>query len=228
VRTAAIPPVLQTILTTKFAVTIHLTDAGKRFRFDWIFRGLNYRFDTGGRYALLGPNGSGKSTLLKVLSGHLSLSKGKVVFEKNGKALDPDAVYREVSYAAPYIELIEEFTLEEALRFHARLRPLLPDFAVENLYELLDLPRARHKELRFFSSGMKQRVKLALAVCTDAPILLLDEPTTNLDLNAVRWFKNLVETHVGRERLLVIASNDPGDLELCREQVNILDFKGTF
>jgi ABC-type multidrug transport system ATPase subunit len=162
---------------------------------------------------------------MKVLSGHLSLSKGKIAFEENGKALDPDAVYRRVSYAAPYIELIEEFTLDEALRFHARLRPLLPGVTVEHLYELLDLPRARHKELRFFSSGMKQRVKLALAVCTDAPILLLDEPTTNLDLNAVRWFKNLVETRVDNERLLVIASNDPGDLELCREQVNILDFK---
>jgi len=208
-------------------LTIQLTDAGKRFRFDWIFRGLNYRLSSGGRYALLGPNGSGKSTLMKVLSGHLSLSKGKVVFEENGKALDPDAVYRRVSYAAPYIELIEEFTLDEALRFHARLRPLLPGVTVENLYELLDLPRARHKELRFFSSGMKQRVKLALALCTDAPVLLLDEPTTNLDLNAVRWFKNLVETHIG-DRLLVIASNDPGDLELCREEINILDFKGTF
>lgn len=205
-------------------MTIQLSDAGKRFRFDWIFRGLNYCFNSGGRYALLGPNGSGKSTLMKVLSGHLSLSKGKVVFEKNGKALDPDMVYREVSYAAPYIELIEEFTLDEALRFHARLRPLLPGVTVEHLYDLLDLPRARNKELRFFSSGMKQRLKLALALCTDAPVLLLDEPTTNLDLNAVRWFKSLVENHAG-DRLLVIASNDPGDLELCREQINILDFK---
>ncbi len=205
-------------------MTIHLTDAGKRFRFDWIFRGLNYRLASGERYALLGPNGSGKSTLMKVLSGHLSLSKGKVIFEENGKVLDPDVVYRRVSYAAPYIELIEEFTLEEALQFHTRLRPLLPGFSVETLYELLDLPRARNKELRFFSSGMKQRVKLALALCTDAPVLLLDEPTTNLDLNAVRWFKNLVETHTG-DRLLVIASNDPGDLELCREEINILDFK---
>ena len=204
--------------------TIQLTDAGKRFRFDWIFRRLDYSFESGERYALLGPNGSGKSTLMKVLSGHLSLSKGQIRFLENGKAIDPDNVYRLVSYAAPYIELIEEFTLEETLRFHARLKPLLPGFDTDRLYELLELPKARHKELRFFSSGMKQRVKLALAVCSDTPVLLLDEPTTNLDLNAIAWFKRLVETHAG-DRLLVIASNDPGDLELCRESINILDYK---
>ena len=205
-------------------MTIHLADAGKRFRFDWIFRKLDFSFRSGQRYALLGPNGSGKSTLMKVLSGHLSLSKGRVSFEENGKTLDADAVYRCIAYAAPYIELIEEFTLEEALRFHTRLKPLLPGLSTGFLHELLELPRARHKELRFFSSGMKQRVKLALAVCTDAPILLLDEPTTNLDVNAVAWFKKLVEQYAGN-RLLVIASNDPGDLELCREQINILNYK---
>lgn len=205
-------------------MTIHLSDAGKRFRFDWIFRRLDYQLLQGRRYALLGPNGSGKSTLMKVLSGHLSLSKGRISFEENGKAIDPDAVYRRVAYAAPYIELIEELTLEEALRFHTRLKPLLPGLSTDVLHERLELTRARHKELRFFSSGMKQRVKLALAVCSDAPVLLLDEPTTNLDVNAVAWFKNLVAEYAGN-RLLVIASNDPGDLELCQEQINILDYK---
>ena len=205
-------------------IKIELTDAGKRFRFEWIFKGLSHTIGGGRRYALLGPNGSGKSTLMKVLSGHLSLSKGSIVFSEKAKTIDPDAVYRRVGFAAPYIELIEELTLEEALHFHARLKPLLPGLTPEGLYELLELPRARTKALRFFSSGMKQRVKLALAVCTDAPILLLDEPSTNLDVKAVGWYKRLVETYAA-DRLLVIASNDPGDLELCREQINILDYK---
>jgi len=205
-------------------IKIELTDAGKRFRFEWIFKGLKYTFGAGQRYALLGPNGSGKSTLMKVLSGHLSLSKGSIVFSEMAKTIDPDAVYRRVGFAAPYIELIEELTLEEALHFHARLKPFLPGITPAGLYELLELPRARTKALRFFSSGMKQRVKLALAVCTDAPILLLDEPSTNLDVKAVRWYKQLVETYAA-DRILVVASNDPGDLELCREQINILDYK---
>lgn len=205
-------------------MTIQLQNAGKRFRLDWIFRGLDYTFRAGERYAVLGPNGSGKSTLLKVLSGHLTPSKGKVVFEHAGAPVEPDAVYRHISYAAPYIELIEEFTLEEALKFHAGLKPLLPGFNPAKLYELLALPRARTKEIRFFSSGMKQRVKLALAICTATPVLLLDEPATNLDTQGVAWYKNLVAEYAAG-RLVVIASNDPHDADFCPVHLNILDYK---
>ena len=205
-------------------MTINLQNAGKRFRLDWIFRGLDYSFHSGQRYAVLGPNGSGKSTLLKVLSGHLTPSKGRVIFQNAGTAVEPDAVYRYISYAAPYIELIEEFTLEEALKFHAGLKPLLPGFNPAKLYELLALPRARTKEIRFFSSGMKQRVKLALAVCTDTPALLLDEPATNLDTQGVAWYKNLIAEYAAG-RLVVIASNDPHDADFCPVHLNILDYK---
>lgn len=205
-------------------MTIGLENTGKRYRLDWIFRGLTYNFQSGGRYAVLGPNGSGKSTLLKILSGHLSPSKGLVVFENEGKKIESGEAYRHISYAAPYIELIEEFTLEEALKFHARLKPLLPEFTPARLYELLALPRTRTKEIRFFSSGMKQRVKLALAVCSAAPILLLDEPATNLDAQGVAWYKNLV-ADLAADRLVVIASNDPHDAEFCPMHLSILDYK---
>ena len=233
---------------------IHLQDIGKRYRLEWIFRGITHTLRSGERYALLGPNGSGKSTLLKVLSGHLSPSRGAVLFEKNGSTaftpsgegaftpriavngvypdpeafgmlpIPPDDIYRHISYAAPYIELIEEFTLEEAMRFHAGLKPLLPGMTLTRLYDLLALPRARSKELRFFSSGMKQRVKLALAVCSDTPVLLLDEPATNLDVQGVEWYKNLIQEFAA-DRLVVIASNDPHDAEFCPVHLNVLDYK---
>jgi len=208
-------------------LNIELHDIGKRYRLEWIFRGINCAFHSGERYALLGPNGSGKSTLLKVLSGHLSPSKGAIVF-KSGETkqteIAPDHIYKSISYAAPYIELIEEFTLEEALRFHAGLRPMLPGMSLARLYDLLALPRARSKEIRFFSSGMKQRVKLALAVCSHTPALLLDEPATNLDVQGVEWYKNLIREFAA-DRLVVIASNDPHDAEFCPVHLNILDFK---
>lgn len=204
---------------------IHLQDIGKRYRLEWIFRGLTHTLRSGERYALLGPNGSGKSTLLKVLSGHLSPSRGAVLFEKNGgEVVTPDEIYRHISYAAPYIELIEEFTLEEAMRFHAGLKPLLPGMTLTRLYDLMALPRARSKELRFFSSGMKQRVKLALAVCSDTPVLLLDEPATNLDVQGVEWYKNLIQEFAA-DRLVVIASNDPHDAAFCPVHLNVLDYK---
>lgn len=150
------------------AFSIVLDAAAKRYQQDWIFRNLSYRFESGKRYALLGPNGSGKSTLLKALSGNLTLSKGTVHFFVGEKKIPDAETYRYVSLAAPYVELIEELTLDEALRFHAALKPLLPGLRHSDLREILRLPRAANKEIRFFSSGMKQRVKLALA---SAPIL---------------------------------------------------------
>ena len=205
-------------------MTIQLENVGKRYRLEWIFRKLSGSFQTGERWAILGPNGSGKSTLLKVFSGHLSPSKGEISFEHQGVKIKEEAVFKNISYAAPYIELIEEFTLEEALRFHAKLKPLLPGFTPASLYELLALPRTRQKEIRFFSSGMKQRLKLALAVCSDTPVLLLDEPATNLDVQGVEWYKNLISEYAA-ERLVIIASNDPHDAEFCAKHLNILEFK---
>ncbi|MDX1912123.1 MAG: ABC transporter ATP-binding protein [Saprospiraceae bacterium] len=205
-------------------MTIRLDNAGKRYRLEWIFRGINATFQAGERWAILGPNGSGKSTLLKVISGHLTPSKGAVIFETDGKKTAAENVYKNIAYAAPYIELIEEFTLEEALRFHARLKPLLPGFDAPRLYDLLALPRTRQKEIRQFSSGMKQRLKLALAVCSDTPVLLLDEPATNLDVQGIEWYKNLIAEYAA-QRLVVIASNDPHDADFCPRHLQILDYK---
>jgi ABC-type multidrug transport system, ATPase component len=205
-------------------MTIQLENVGKRYRLEWIFKGVSASFQAGERWAVLGSNGSGKSTLLKVLSGHLTPSKGQILFEENGKNVAAEAVYRKISYAAPYIELIEELTLEEAMRFHAQLKPLLPGITPARLYEILALPRTRQKDIRSFSSGMKQRVKLALAICSHTPVLLLDEPATNLDLQGIDWYKKLIGEFAA-DRLVVIASNDPHDAEFCPLHLDILRYK---
>jgi ABC-type multidrug transport system ATPase subunit len=205
-------------------MTITLQNIGKRYRLEWVFRNIDYCFEKNGRYALLGSNGSGKSTLMKVLSGHLSPSKGSIQFEQNGTTIPTDQVYRQISYAAPYIDLIEELTLEEAITFHSKIKPLSPGINADKIFDLLSLSKARHKEIRHFSSGMKQRLKLVLAACSDTPILLLDEPSTNLDQQGIDWYKNMVQDF-SKNRLLIIASNDPQDLELCQKQLNVLDYK---
>jgi ABC-2 type transport system ATP-binding protein len=208
----------------EFYMQIKLDNAGKRFRFDWIFRGLTHTFLPGTRTALLGPNGSGKSTLMKVLSGHLTLSKGNIHFSNGDKVIPPEAVYKYIAYAAPYIELIEEFTLMEAIQFHTKLKPLLPGITPDQLVDMMELSKSRTKEIRFFSSGMKQRVKLALAICSDCPVVLLDEPSTNLDVNAVAWSHALLQKH-GGNRVIIIATNDPGDLKMCDQQLDIMAWK---
>lgn len=205
-------------------MNIILQNLGKRYRLEWVFRGITHQFNMGGRYAILGSNGSGKSTLMKVLSGHLSPSKGTVSFESNGRAIAIDQVYKQVSYAAPYIDLIEEFTLEEAIAFHSRIKPLLPGLTTTRIFDLLSLSRAKQKEIRHFSSGMKQRLKLALAVCSHTDVLLLDEPSTNLDQQGIDWYKMLVSEYAAN-RLTIIASNDPHDVTFCKEHLNVLDYK---
>ncbi len=201
-----------------------LNNVGKRYRFDWIFRRVNYHFKEGCKYAILGPNGSGKSTLMKVLSGHLTPSKGKIEFQKNNSKILVDKVYRSVSYAAPYIDVIEEMTLEEAISFHLQFKPMLDGIKTNDIIDLLGFSKSKRKEVRFFSSGMKQRLKLVLAVCSDTELLMLDEPTTNLDQQGFDWYQELIQKFA-RDRLVIIASNVETDYHFCDEHLNILDFK---
>lgn len=203
-------------------ITFH--QVSKRYNYEWIFRGIDRTFEPGKRYAVTGPNGSGKSTLMRVLSGQLSPSKGKVGFSVGRKKVKADEVYRHVSFAAPYIELVEEFTLREAINFHQKFKPFLPGLSMPDLLELLDLPKAKNKEVRHFSSGMKQRLKLALALCSQSSLVLLDEPTTNLDQQGMDWYLALVEKFLG-SRTAIVASNVELDYSFCDGRLSILDYK---
>ena len=206
------------------ACALHLDRLGKRFRYEWIYKDLSTTIGAGERIALLGPNGSGKSTLMKTLSGQLSPSKGKLRHTVNGADIPIDGIYRHLSYAAPYIELIEEFTLREAIDFHRKFKPLINDLDTAAVIELLGFERSRNKEIRNFSSGMKQRLKLALACCTASELLLLDEPTTNLDEQGVRWYRDLIE-RFGGFRTIIVASNVAVDYAFCDRRLSILDYK---
>lgn len=203
---------------------IKLDNVSKRYRFEWIIKKLTFEFESNQSYVILGPNGSGKSTLMRMLSGYLTPSKGKVTFIENDKTVEIEQVYKSVSYAAPYIDLIEEFTLDEAIKFHQRFKPFYNEITPEKIHELLAFKKSKHKQVKFFSSGMKQRLKLVLALASDTPILLLDEPTTNLDAQGVDWYLSLIE-QFGKNRLIVVASNIEHDYGFCKTQVNILDYK---
>ncbi len=203
---------------------IKLHNVAKRYRFEWIFRNISYEFESGRRYAIAGPNGAGKSTFLKILSGHLSPTEGKVVFFKNGASLEPDIVYKYLGFAAPYIDLIEELTLMEAIVFHKKFKTFRNELQPDDLIRLLQFSKADQKEIRYFSSGMKQRLKLVLAVCSDTELLLLDEPTTNLDVQGMNWYHDLIGQFADN-RTLIIASNDHSDFDFCQTMIDIRDFK---
>lgn len=206
-------------------MNITLNNVGKRYRFEWIFKALNYTFEMGTGYAILGNNGSGKSTLMQVISGHLSPSKGKRSFSKEGKEISIDDAYKQLSFAAPYIELIEDLTLKEAIDFHWKFKSM--KCSKKELLERLDYPKSAHKKaIKFFSSGMQQRLKLALAICSETSLLLLDEPTITLDRNAVEWYLGVLKDYAYTSgRTTIIASNVEEDFQGCTERLNILDYK---
>jgi len=203
---------------------IHLEKISKRYQRDWIFKSVDFQFQTGGSYAILGPNGSGKSTFLKVLASHLTPTKGQISFSKNDQKIKLDEVYKNLSYSAPYIELLEEFTLTEMVDFHQKFKPFYENITTKDLIEKAYLKDSSVKEIRFFSSGMKQRLKLALSIFSKSDLLILDEPTTNLDREGIDWHKSLI-LEFKKNRTLLIASNVTEDFDFCDHQLNILDFK---
>jgi ABC-type multidrug transport system ATPase subunit len=203
---------------------ILLENIGRRFNQEWIFKKINYRFAEGESYAILGPNGSGKSTLLQVLAGSLSPSKGKIIYSHQKKSIDVEKIYSHLALAAPYLELIEEFTLLELLNFHFKFKKIIDGCDTLQLLHLLQLENSKNKEIRYFSSGMKQRVKLLLAFCTDSPVLMLDEPTSNLDSQGIKWYLEMME-EFGKRRMVLICSNQAHEYEFCNHQLNILDYK---
>lgn len=206
-------------------IEITLEDIGRRFNRDWIFRGIDYTFNSGKIYAILGPNGSGKSTLLQVLNGSLSPSIGKISYLFGENPIEIDEVYHQLSLAAPYLELIEEFTLSEVIDFHFKFKSYKPGIGKSTVIEILDMDNSRNKLIKYFSSGMKQRLKLALAFCADTPMLMLDEPTANLDTQGVEWYLSLVQKFAA-DRLTIICSNQEHEYSFCDEKLNITDYKG--
>ncbi|HEY8914834.1 MAG TPA: ATP-binding cassette domain-containing protein [Chitinophaga sp.] len=205
-------------------MTISLNQAGKRFNYDWIFRRISFTFRDSGRYAILGPNGSGKSTLLQVISGHLHHNEGTVTYSIAEKPIENDAFFRYCAIAAPYLELIEEFTLAEIIQFHVQFKTLLPGITEKEIAGMVGLEKSMDKQLRYFSSGMKQRIKLALAIFSDVPVLLLDEPCTNLDVAGVQLYQHLIEQYCG-QRMLIVSSNDEQEYYMCPERIQIVDYK---
>jgi ABC-type multidrug transport system ATPase subunit len=203
---------------------MHLTatNIGKRFNREWIFRGVNYAFSAGNAYAITGPNGSGKSTLLQVLAGATMQSEGAMSATLNGKPIPAEKLFLYLGIAAPYLELIEEMTALEFLQFHTHFKPL--SITNNEALEKVGLAAAAQKQIRYFSSGMKQRLKLAQAIFSKAPILFLDEPCTNLDAEGIALYQQLI-AEFGAGKLILVSSNDKQEYGFCKEVLQIGAYK---
>jgi ABC-type multidrug transport system ATPase subunit len=205
-------------------MNISLNNIGKRFNREWIFRHLNYEFLQGKSYAITGSNGSGKSTLLQIIAGATLHSEGEIsgqVAVGSGQVASEN-IYEQIAIAAPYLELIEEMTANEFLQFHTSFKQLTKPFA--EILATVGLEKAANKQIRYYSSGMKQRLKLAQAFFSNTSVLLLDEPTTNLDEDGIAIYQKLWDANTSN-RLVIVSSNDKLEFEKADAIISIGDYK---
>lgn len=203
---------------------ISLDHISKKFQRYWIFKDVSYSFTAPESYALLGPNGSGKSTLLRIIAGMQSPSLGKMSYNVDGEIVEADKAFQHLSFSAPGMEIVEELTLREYFTFHFTFKKLLPGLSVEQIIDIIGLRAAADKPISEYSSGMKQRVKLAQAIFSDTPALLLDEPCTNLDQLGVAQYASWIETYT-EGRLVIVASNVESEYFFCKERLQVEDYK---
>jgi ABC-type multidrug transport system ATPase subunit len=203
---------------------IETTQLSKRFNREWIFRNLSYSFLSGNTYAITGPNGSGKSTLIQVLCGYMPPSSGEIRYHTGELQIDVDKIFKRISIAAPYMDLIDEFTLTEQIDFHFQLKTVRDNRTTPELIELMYLEKSANKLIGNFSSGMKQRVKLGLAFYSESDIIFLDEPGTNLDKNAFEWYITEL-SKVPQQTIIIVASNNPMEYPITAQIINISDYK---
>lgn len=205
-------------------MTITVEHLGKKFNREWIFKKLSYRFQTGVPIAVTGGNGSGKSTFLQVVSGFLPATEGTILYEENGKLIPEEKLFEQLDICTPYLELIEEFTLAEFLTFHFKFKKLKEGLRKEDFLQMTYLAESADKQIKYFSSGMKQRLKLGLAFFSESPICLLDEPTTNLDEKGIDWYHEQVQTII-TNKLLIVSSNQRQEYSFCEDKLDIPDYK---
>jgi ABC-type multidrug transport system ATPase subunit len=206
-------------------MNIILDGTGKRFNNDWVFRNLSFTIESGSVTAVLGRNGSGKSTLLQVIAGHLHPSEGNVTWRLGNVDISADTLFHHLAMTAPYLELIEDFTLAEMITFHFSFKKLLPGVGRESIGLITGLQGVENKQIRQYSSGMKQRVKLVLTFLSDVPLLLLDEPTMNLDDAGIAWYRTLIDRFRGDRTIIICTNQHQTESSFAGTILQIGDFK---
>jgi ABC-type multidrug transport system ATPase subunit len=191
---------------------------GKKFSKEWIFRNLSFHLKNNQSLAITGANGSGKSTLLQILAGAITPSEGQVDYIKGKLSIAPEHFYQSISLATPYLELVEEMTIYELAEFHQCFKSFSDNISTPEFLSKIMLGHAANKEIRYLSSGMKQRVKLGLALFSDTAVLMLDEPTTNLDTKGTDWYLEEINKLLGK-KIIIICSNQRHEYDFCEETI---------
>jgi ABC-type multidrug transport system ATPase subunit len=195
-----------------------------RFKNELVIKDFTYSFETQSKTAIVGNNGSGKSTLLLALTGIMQCNKGSISYVNNAQNIEQDNWFRYYSLCAPSLELINEMNINELFQFHSKLKPMGIS-SQEEFLTILEMNNLKNKTIGQMSSGMKQKIKLALAILSNCPLLFLDEPTTNLDASATEWYKNMITTFCKEKSVLVFSNNQAQETYFCTNTIDINNYK---
>ena len=206
-------------------MNVLLDHISKRYQKQWIFQGISYTFDSGSCTAVLGSNGSGKSTLLQIIAGYASPSEGTVRWQASEKDIQRHHIYRHVAICSPSIQLWDDLTLDENYALFVQFKQIPAISNSSQFAQTLQLEKHLYKPLKSFSSGMRQRVKLGLAIMSDAPLLLLDEPCSHLDANAVEWYQSLLHLNTANKTVIIASNLDERETFMCQKQLDINRYK---
>lgn len=208
------------------SVSIQLNHIGKKFGREWIFKGLHLEILPYDKLVILGGNGSGKSTLLQLISGFLNFNEGEIVFKSaSGLKMNEEMVKDKIALASPYLNLIEDYTIVEMIEHISFFKPFMNQLTTNQLIDIMDFSSAKGKYIKQFSSGMKQRLRLGLAILADTPILLLDEPISNLDKKAIVWYKKMIENYTKDKTVIVCSNAIEEEYFFCNKQIDVSNFK---
>lgn len=191
-----------------------------RFGKTHLFKDLSFSLDTPGILVITGPNGAGKSTLLKILGGLIRPTQGEVIYRQGEKSFTPKEMWSQMGYCAPETRMYEELTGLENLHFFSSLRGFDPKEAYPAI-KTVGLWKARNKLVRYYSSGMKQRLKILLASFYHPRCLLLDEPSSNLDREGRRFVFAQIEAYAHEDTLILLATNDPEEASLGTQKIEL-------
>lgn len=205
--------------------SLEVTQLTKFFGRRLIFSNLNFKFVDNGIYGISGPNGSGKSTLVKILAGIIGANKGKVTHSINGNEIIEEKIHDHIGFVSPYLILYEEFSAEENLMMFAKIRGVeYNKQRVDYLFEKFLLLKRKDDFVKTYSSGMKQRLKFIFALMHSPQLIILDEPTSNLDDEGKNSVYEIIREE-GQNNIVLIASNERNDLELCTETIFLENYK---
>lgn len=190
-----------------------------------IFNNINFKFENNGIYGISGPNGSGKSTLVRIIAGIISPSSGKIIHMCKGKTVIPELLHNHIGFVSPYLVLYDEFSAWENLTYFSEIRNVPFDSDKVNLLlERFLLFNRKDDFVKTYSSGMKQRLKFIFALMHSPQLLILDEPTSNLDAEGKEKVYSLLKLEAASS-IVIVASNEESDLEICSSRIQLELYK---